>query len=306
MEDFKYEKLTLGYCDADNTFTVISCDKDAIEVTIPDYVNNIPVIAIAENAFLGCDKLVSVTVPDNREVYYELDALTLGFEILDQAFAECKALKTVNLTESVSHIGHGAFRDCPSLEEIYIPDCYVGPYAFYRCASLKTVNPIDIISEGVFGCCESLEVFPVKEGTDTISEDAFEHCYALTDIVIPASVRRIEPLAFRNCHGLKTVTFADPEDWYGSSRYTMKDCPIDVLDPTDNAQALKQMDFDDGCGGWFKKSADEFEDDDDTGADDDLAEFLERMKNGEFDNENITTDDLLEGLGIKPKKDKKD
>ena len=251
MDTLKYEKLTLTYDESETLLTVTDCEKDAVEVFIPEEVNGLPVIAIGDNAFNGCDKLVCVTVPDNADYFAELDDV-LGFEIGDQAFAECKSLKNVDLPFSVSSIGHGAFRDCEALEEIVLPDCYIGPYAFYRCYSLKKVNPIDIISEGVFSHCKSLSEFPVKEGTPEIGEDAFEHCYALTEAVIPASVKRIEQLAFRNCHNLKTVTFEEPTEWYSRSSYTMKDYPIDVLEPEHNAAVLRGMDFDDGCGGWFR------------------------------------------------------
>ena len=249
----KYEKLTLTYSDEKSYLIVSECEKDAVDVVIPEDIDGVPVVAIGDRAFSDCETLISVVLPDNPEAIRQFDDL-YGFEIGDEAFAGCVSLISVTLTHPVNSIGHGAFRNCTALEEIWIPDCYVGPYAFYRCESLKKVNDIDIISEGVFSHCKSLETFPVMAGTREIGEDAFEHCYALTEAVIPASVKRIEPLAFRNCHNLKSVIFESPEDWYSRSRYTGGSRPIDLLDPENNADALKWMDFDDGCGGWFKET----------------------------------------------------
>lgn len=253
MKEIKYEKLTLEYSESESVLTVTDCEKDAVSVVIPKEIDGTPVVAIGEKAFYGCDQLVSVALPENEEFFSGEKAL-FGFDIGDGAFAGCRSLKLAKLPLSLSTIGHGAFRECESLEEIFIPDCYVGPYAFCRCYSLKRVNPIDVISDGVFSHCKSLEVFPVKDGTDTIGEDAFEHCYALTNAVIPASVERIEGLAFRNCRGLKTVTFLDPDDWYGSSRYSsISDYELDLSAPAHNAYCLRTMDFDDGCLCWYKK-----------------------------------------------------
>lgn len=250
MAEYTYGPLTFVQDSSKNYLAVSRCDPEAVNVVIPEHVHGVPVIAILNDAFSGCKKLESVSVPDITDTVY--DGKIKGFEICDQAFAECRALKKVELPYCVSSIGHGAFRECESLTEIKIPDCYVGPYAFARCYSLKQVNPIDIISDGVFSHCKSLESFPVLAGTKCIGEDAFEHCYALTEAFIPASVNRIESLAFRNCHALKSVTFEDPENWYSHSHYTGEDYPKDVYDPERNAQILRNMDFDDGVGGWFK------------------------------------------------------
>ena len=289
MDSIRYESLVLEADNCDLYLTVTKCDSDATEVVIPPYINGMPVIAIAHSAFKGCDKLISVTVSDNKEVYTGTND-PYGFEIEDAAFAECSALKTVILPDCVSSIGHGAFRDCESLEEIYIPDCYVGPYAFYCCYSLKNVNSIDIISEGVFSHCKSLSVFPVKEGTEEIGEDAFEHCYALTEAVIPASVKRIEPLAFRNCHALKSVVFEEPENWYCSSRYTGADVPIDLYEPERNAEILRNMDFDDGDAGWFKAQEDY------TPPKSTFEEIEEWIANQNNDESDTSLDEIIESI----------
>ncbi|MBR6473484.1 MAG: leucine-rich repeat protein, partial [Firmicutes bacterium] len=38
-----------------------------------------------------------------------------------EAFESCKALKTVNIKEGLTHIGDEAFKDCKALKEIHIP-----------------------------------------------------------------------------------------------------------------------------------------------------------------------------------------
>ena len=60
-------------------------------------------------------------------------------------------------------------------------------------------------------------------------------------------------LAFRSCYGLKRVTFENPEGWYWTCVYNDTDYDLDLSNPEKNAEMLSTMDFDDGCGGWFRK-----------------------------------------------------
>ncbi len=251
MNIINYGPLTLSLNESNDTLTITSCDKEATEVVLPEYIDGKPVVGIGAYAFEDCKKLLCVKVPNDGESF--LDYEFMGFEIGDQAFSGCTSLKDIDIPHGISMLGHGAFRNCVSLESIYLPRCYISPYAFSGCVSLKEINPTSCISEGVFSHCKSLSVFPLLDSTTAIEADAFEHCYALTEIVIPASVRRIEPLAFRSCYGLKEVIFADPDNWYGSNKYTRKEYSLDLGNPRLNAERLSRMDFDDGCRGWYKK-----------------------------------------------------
>ncbi len=252
MEDIKYEKLTLRPDKFESTCTIVGCEKDAQSVEIPLCVNGLLVVGIEEYAFKNCAMLESVIFP-TEEAYYTSDSFTSLFEIGDYAFNYCTALKSIEIPCHVSSIGRGAFCGCSSLATVSVPDCYIGPFAFYECKSLEKINPIDCISEGIFSGCESLKVFPVSNRTTEIKEDAFEHCYELVDITIPKGVERIGPLAFRSCCGLKRVTFENPEGWYWTCVYNDEDYDLDLSNPEKNAEMLSTMDFDDGCGGWQRR-----------------------------------------------------
>ncbi len=260
MKEIKYEKLTLLLNGSETAYSVVSCEKDAVEVTIPKSVDGIPVTDIGESAFEDCISLRSVIFPkypyaeDDVQALIDYDVLK---EIGEYAFSGCVSLLSVDIPCTVTSIGRGAFHSCSSLRRARFREgIFVGSYAFYRCKSLTDVTPVTDINEGTFSFCESLAYFPVAKGTEVISEDAFEHCYALENIVIPASVKRIEQLAFRNCRGLKKVTFEDGEDWYVRLRYTsVEDKKLNLSAPEKNAYWLAWMDFDDGVELWYKKGA---------------------------------------------------
>ncbi len=240
--------LTFELKHSDTEYHLTSCDTDADSVTIPLEIDGIPVTKIGDRAFQDCTKLTSVTFPDDVELQLRDESLEIG----DYAFRGCTSLKRIEVPYGVASIGWGAFCDCTSLEAADLPTnwIYVHPYAFYGCTSLETVTSIKTVNEGVFSHCKALSNFPVEDGTTVISEDAFYHCYGLVDITIPASVTTIEPLAFRSCYNLKRVTFADPEGWHTSNRYTKQSYKLDLSDPSRNAEMLSRMDFDDGTCAW--------------------------------------------------------
>jgi len=72
-------------------------------VAIPDSFEGVPVTAIDGMAFYGCDRLVSVVVPDGVE------------SIGDYAFYGCAALESISLPESATNIAATAFEGCPLL-----------------------------------------------------------------------------------------------------------------------------------------------------------------------------------------------
>ena len=255
MKEIKYGALTLVLDEETESYTVISCDKNAERVEIPMDIDGYYIDAIGEYAFDGCTMLkeVDFKVPESEEEAANYIGVST---IEDYAFNECISLQNVDIPYSVTMIGRGAFYGCHALETVtFNPDIYIAPYAFCHCHSLKTVTPMSSdISEGVFSNCKSMELFPVIEGSDEIGEDAFEHCYALEHIVIPKTVKRIEALAFRSCFSLKTVKFAIDDGWYCKWRYLDgTEREIDVSKPTLNAQSLSRMDFDDGVIAGYRK-----------------------------------------------------
>ena len=156
-----------------------------------------------------------ITIPNSVEV---IDAL---------AFANCSALTSIVLSESVTSIGMGAFYGCDSLESITLP--FVGAnkdgitnthfgYIFgaaladinapYLPASLKTVviTGGDNIGDYAFQHCGSLTNVMIYDSVVNIGEGAFYNCNALTNITLPNSVENIGRDAFFDCSALTSIT----------------------------------------------------------------------------------------------------
>ena len=71
--------------------------KDAESFKIAETYNGLPVTAIGEGAFKGCDRLKSVTIPDSVK--------SIGSE----AFSDCHFLGSITIPDGVTTIGEDAF-----------------------------------------------------------------------------------------------------------------------------------------------------------------------------------------------------
>lgn len=99
-------------------------------------------------------------VPSLTTVYFESNSQLTS--IARYAFLGCDLLTNITIPESVTHIGYGAFCLCSSLESINIPDgvTYISEALFQECRSLKSItipNSVKEIDDIAFWKCTSLE-----------------------------------------------------------------------------------------------------------------------------------------------------
>lgn len=147
----------------------------AKNITIPKSIEGIPVTEIGMSAFSGCDTLESLVIPGNVK--------TLGW----WAFSNCKKLKKLKLSGSVSEIGMDCFSECKSLTSVTIPNGVksLAPGAFMHCTKLKTVR--------------------LPKTLTSIYMHAFAGCTSLKGITIPSKVNMIDYGAFMKCKNLKSI-----------------------------------------------------------------------------------------------------
>jgi hypothetical protein len=120
-----------------------------------------PNVDIGNNAFLGCSSLKEVNISGER-----LEKVNFGADV----FKGASSLAKISFADKISTMGKGAFANCISLTEIYLPN-------------------VEIISEAAFENCTGLTSFTVSSNTKGISEYAFRGCVTLSDITIePATL----------------------------------------------------------------------------------------------------------------------
>ena len=183
--------------------------NNAEEITIPETITHID-LSEERNAFSLCNNLVNIHVhPDNAQyssrdgVLFNKDQTVLlryptqhagsVYEVPDgvtviwpEAFADCKNLTEVTISESVTEIGMGAFIRC-NIKRVAIP------------------KSVKVISHFTFYFCLNLAEVTISDGVQQIENWSLSNCMSLTQLTIPASVEKIGGRVFIESGNLAVV-----------------------------------------------------------------------------------------------------
>ena len=187
-------------------------------LVIPAYLNSFPVKSIATDAFKGrtqvrkviiCNGIESISGFNGCNSITDIEIPNSVKYIDTNCFARC-SFKTFTIPDNITFIGPYAFYNCTSLTSIEIPDSitYIGGEAFYNCTSLTSIeipDSVTSIGSAAFGYCTSLTSIKIPNGIDRIWNSTFEGCWELTSIEIPSGVTAISEFAFDNCLKLENV-----------------------------------------------------------------------------------------------------
>ena len=195
-----------------NTYT-FTTGKHTVEYAMKDETK------VVDTQFFGFDILgiESVEIPDS--------VTSIG----SGAFAVCSGLTSITIPDSVTSIGSGAFKYCFGLTSITISDSVtsIGSEAFAGCSGLTSITiPDSVTSIGfeAFEGCTGLKTVDLTSYSklETIEHHTFHNCPSLTSITIPDSVTSIGYGAFVGCSGLTSITI--PERITLIESYTFYDC----------------------------------------------------------------------------------
>lgn len=166
----------------DGTLIITNYKGLKTEVIVPDKIGKSEVTAIGHSAFAGVSGVCAGEVRANatqeqQKARREITKLVLpsGLKSIGVgAFAELRALESIEIPEGVTEIEKCAFYECTSLKSVTIPGGVksVGGYCFSRCTNLKNVRICDGVEE-IKGC-------------------AFNNCNKLERVEVPASVKNFE------------------------------------------------------------------------------------------------------------------
>src|SRR5574344_1734588 len=230
--------ITYTYDVASKTASVTGSDGTSTSATILSSITvggiSYNVTSIGKNAFSGCTRLASITIPRG----------IVSIEL--KAFSRCTSLTSVNIPSTVASIADGAFRETTSLATLtvdaanadYVVDggvlfskdkthlvCYpsalpatsytvpptvkvLNGYSFNYCSKLTTVTlPASVTSIGgaSFFYCSKLTTVTLPVGITSIGDWAFG-LTALTSVTIPEGITSIPYCAFYGCSALASVT----------------------------------------------------------------------------------------------------
>ncbi|MCR4741079.1 MAG: leucine-rich repeat domain-containing protein [Lachnospiraceae bacterium] len=241
-QDATYE---LKYClHKDNTVEITDIDgEDSGNLVIPDKIDEKPVTAIGDCAFLYCDGFTGdLVIPDS--------VTSIG----DYAFYDCEGFTgSLTIGGNVTYIGDYAFCDCDGFTgDLIIPDSVttICDYAFYGCTgfngSLTIGGGVTAIGKAAFyynsGFTGDLSI---PDNITAIGDHAFYYCEGFTgDLTIGNGVETIGDYAFYYCDGFAgNLTLGDNVKVIGS--YAFSECTSFTGDLTigDNVTEIGESAF---------------------------------------------------------------
>ena len=157
---------------------------------IPSSTNEYDVIRIGDDAFMQCQSLTSITIPNTIK--------SSGI----CSFQGCDGLKKV-IVSDISSWCKINFYDPSSNPLMYAHDLYKD--ANTKITNLDIPNSVNDISDYAFFGCTSITNVSIPSSVKTIGENTFQECTELSSIVLPNSVVSIGNSAFYGCSVLKSI-----------------------------------------------------------------------------------------------------
>lgn len=204
-------------------------------VVIPSSIEGVAVTNIGRCAFMDCESLTSITIPNSvtsigDRAFSQCTSLTSitipdGVTKIDiSTFSLCKSLTSITIPDSVTSIGVGAFTWCENLTNFTIPKSvtYIGDGAFTGCQSITSItipNGIKAIGNSAFTNCINLTSITIPDSVTSIGRGAFNSCKSLTSITIPNNVKSIDTGAFEKCTNLTDITLPNTVTYIGRGAF---------------------------------------------------------------------------------------
>lgn len=178
---------------------------------------------IAASAFLGCQSLQSIVLPENLEnlelgkafndtAWYnaQSDGLVYLGDVLYGYKGDMPENTALEIPEGTKYITHYAFSGDDNLISITFPQGvkFLGGKTLYFCKALsEVILPSDLkkIPDEMFSGCDGLVEIELPSGVTEIGESAFGLCDNLKTVELPASLKKIGSSAFKKCVALEEI-----------------------------------------------------------------------------------------------------
>ncbi|MDA3925357.1 MAG: leucine-rich repeat domain-containing protein [Kiritimatiellae bacterium] len=217
------------------------------------------------DTFQGCDSLSEIIVSENNERYSSFDGVLFnkdksclirfpqakadnaiipdGVEYFGSySFESCFQIHELNLPDSVTRIGWGAFGNCTNLTTVMLgSDIHEYQNFHYVFSGCTMLNEIDVSpdnlqlssQEGVLFNKDGTDLiyypqgkqdsYVIPQGVISIHDSAFNWLTTLTTIAMPDSLTSIGNSAFNSCRNLSNVTMGASVSNIGNSAFAYCD-----------------------------------------------------------------------------------
>ena len=197
-----------------------------INAVIPSVVgyngHNYQVVRIADQAFSFAENLESIEIPNT--------ITTIGAG----AFYNCSSLTSITIPNSVTSIGNSAITGCANLLSVNISSSVksIGTNNLKECPMLEQiwVDPENTVYDSRENCNALIKTSTnellmgcntsfIPSTVESIADHAFYNFDGLKTITLPASVTKIGYQAFRDCDGLERVAINGQLSSFGAHAF---------------------------------------------------------------------------------------
>lgn len=163
------------------------------------------VTRIGDEAFKDCKNIRSVSMPST--------IVSIG----NKAFSNCSSMCIVQLSDSLTSIGREAFSNCAVLQSIELPTTLtsLGQKAFLGCNSLTHIIYNSILcnkgysTDAFYDIRQNIQSVTFGNKVRYIPYRLCEGMNLLSAINLPQSLTDIESYAFKDCQNITTITIPE-------------------------------------------------------------------------------------------------
>lgn len=259
-------------------YLFVGCES-LTSVTLPKSLKTLPDWTFS-SCFNQNDNLTSILIDDSNP-YYSSDGSALFdkyktkmffavkslreyaipssvSEIIQEAFYNCRHLKTLVLPLRLKSVNGHHFSNCDSLYSISVDEknpylcsdgsalynkdkselvfvyhtvrkmsipssvTKIGDYAFYNCTNLTSIelpSGVTEIGDYAFYNCTNLSSLTLPSGVKEIGFSAFQGCKSLTSVTIPSGVKYISSFTFKVCESLRFINLPSDLKYIGEEAF---------------------------------------------------------------------------------------
>lgn len=236
-------------------YLFVGCES-LTSVTLPKSLKTLPDWTFS-SCFNQNDNLTSILIDDSNP-YYSSDGSALFdkyktkmffavkslreyaipssvSEIIQEAFYNCRHLKTLVLPLRLKSVNGHHFSNCDSLYSISVDEknpylCSDGSalynkdkselvFVYHTVRKMSIPSSVTKIGDYAFYNCTNLSSLTLPSGVKEIGFSAFQGCKSLTSVTIPSGVKYISSFTFYECESLRFINLPSDLKYIGEEAF---------------------------------------------------------------------------------------
>lgn len=177
------------------------------ELVIPSMIDGKRIVGIGNNACCGNKSITSLEIPNS--VTY----------IGSGAFAHCSNLHHIRLPNKIRSIGD---KNYYADKAVFVKDRYDGAFAYCSMENITLPESVEYIGENTFRCCSKLKTVTLPSRITKIERFCFFSCVNLYKIAYSPHIAEIGNGAFYNCRLLKKIDL--PQEMKTIGHFAFQNC----------------------------------------------------------------------------------